>query len=138
MPNNGLSNGLYLIRQKCQMKGILVDHYGILDIGDRLNLRPNGCQPVVIHQTPPRIRTDWLENTGEWAVEGKITDEQYAIARINKALQNDKYDLFGNNCEHFARFVATGKRESTQLQTVALVIAVIAFVFIIVKSGEAA
>ncbi len=138
MPYNGLSNGLYLISQKCQVKGILVDHYGILDIGDRLNLRPNGYQPVVIHQTPPRIRTDWLENTGKWVVEGKISDEQYAIARINKALENNSYDLFGNNCEHFARFVATGKRESTQLQTVALVIAVIALVFIIVKSGEAA
>ena len=26
------------------------------------------------------------------------------------------YDLFGNNCEHFARYVALGNRESTQVQ----------------------
>jgi hypothetical protein len=30
------------------------------------------------------------------------------------------YDLFGNNCEHFARFVASGTKESKQLQVVVL------------------
>ncbi len=138
MPYNGLGNGLYLIKQNSQVKGISVEHYGILDIGNRLNLQAYGWSPVVIHQTPPRIRTDWLENTGEWTVLGRITDERYAIARINKALENDKYDLFGNNCEHFARFVATGKRESMQLQTAALLMGLIALIVFVVMSSEAA
>lgn len=138
MPYNGLSNGLYLIKQKARVKGILVDHYGILDIGDRLGLRPIGDQPIVIHQTPPRIRTDWLENTGNWIVEGEITDERYAIARINRALENDKYNLFGNNCEHFARLVATGRRESKQLIAAVVIIGLVVLTLMITRSVKAA
>lgn len=131
-------NGLYLIRQKCQVKGVLVDHYGILDIGNRLRLPVTNSLPVVIHQTPPRIRTDWLDNTGQWDILGQITDEQLAIARINKALENDTYDLFGNNCEHFARFVAMGTRESTQLQAMGLFAGLLAVIVILAMSRERA
>jgi hypothetical protein len=46
---------------------------------------------------------------------GKVIDEHGAIARINQALANPFYDLFGNNCEHFVRFVVSGKRESAQV-----------------------
>lgn len=138
VPNCRLSNGLYLIKQKCQLKGFLVDHYGILDIGNRLCLPVNGNAPVVIHQTPPRVRTDWLDNTGQWDLMGQILDEPRAIARINKALENDMYDLFGNNCEHFARFVASGSRESTQLQGIGLFIGMLAIVIVLAKSGKGA
>jgi len=138
MPYNEFRDGLYLMMQKTQMKGVLVDHYGILDIGNRLNLQNGGWQPVVIHQTPPQIRIDRLQDTGDWKVLGKITDEPDALSRVNKALENHMYDLFGNNCEHFARYVATGTRESTQLQTVALFVGLLAFLFIIAKSGEVA
>jgi hypothetical protein len=31
------------------------------------------------------------------------------------------YDLFGNNCEHLARFVATGLRESHQVRGYCLI-----------------
>lgn len=137
MPYNGLRNGLYLITQKSEVKGMIVDHYGILDIGNRLNLS-TGWQPVVIHQTPPRIRTDWLNNTGRWKVLGKIIDEQYAKTRIQKALENDTYDLFGNNCEHFAFYVATGKRESSQIQGMVLMMGLILLLLIIAKTGDAA
>lgn len=138
MPNYKLRNGLYLIKQKCQVKGLLVDHYGILDIGNRLCLPVNGSAPVVIHQTPPRIRTDWLNNTGQWDLLGQIVDEPRAIARINKVLENDMYDLFGNNCEHFARFVATGARESTQLQALGLFIGLLVTFVVLTKSGKGA
>ncbi len=138
MPYIGLRNGLYLIKQKSQVKGIQVDHYGILDVGDHLTLRPTGGQPVVIHQTPPRIRTDYLARTGEWVVLGPITDEPYAMERINKALENDMYDLFGNNCEHFARFVATGRRESTQLQELGFIAGLIGIIVVLSISGRRA
>ncbi len=137
MPYNRLENGLYLITQKSEVKGIAVDHYGILDIGNRLKLS-NGWQPIVIHQTPPRIRTDWLSNTGRWKILGRITDEQFAKTRIQKALENDAYDLFGNNCEHFALYVATGKRESSQIQGMILMMGLIALLLIIAKTGDAA
>lgn len=111
MPCRELPDGLYLVKQRSPSKG--VDHYGIVDIGNRLGY---GCLPAVIHQTPPGIRVDWLEGTGVWNVLGRIADEAGAIERIRWALRDPRYDVFGHNCEHFARFVATARRESTQLQ----------------------
>ncbi len=88
-----------------------------MDVGNRLALlNVDGSHPVVVHQTPPAISLHWLKDTGTWKVLSKITDEAEAIQRMKKALENPKYDLFGHNCEHFARYVATGRRESTQLQ----------------------
>lgn len=120
MPYQGLGDGLYLVKQKSQAKG--VDHYGILDIGNRRR-DPNNWsnQPSVIHQVQPSLRVDAFEGTGTWDVLGKITDEPMAFNRMNEAAKNPNYDLFGNNCEQFARFVATGKHESTQLQKAAFV-----------------
>lgn len=129
MPYQQLNDGLYLVRQKSAEKG--VDHYGILDVGNRIN-HPQviPIQPVVIHQRPPRIQADWLQNTGEWAVLGKITDEADAISRMHKAAENPNYDLFGHNCEHFARYVATGKRESTQVQVAVAIAGLVALAFV--------
>jgi hypothetical protein len=132
VPYQGFSDGLYLLKQKSQAKG--VDHYGIMDIGNRLNQSlPFGAQPVVVHQTPPSLRMDWLQNTGQWEVMGRITDEPAAIARINEAAKTPNYDLFGNNCEHFARYAATGRRESTQLQTAVVVAGLAALTYIAVQ-----
>jgi hypothetical protein len=112
MPYQHLKDGLYLIKTRCREKG--VDHYGILDVGNRLGLPGvNGIRPVIVHQTPPRIRFDWLE--GKWNVLGKIADEKMARERVRIALQDPKYALFGNNCEDVARFIATGRKESTQV-----------------------
>jgi hypothetical protein len=115
MPHQGFEDGLYLLKQKAPEKG--VDHYGILDVGNRMQL-PNvpEHEAVVVHQTPPKARADWLRQTGAWEVLGRVTDERFALARVRVALQTPNYNLFGNNCEHFARFIATGKRESTQVQ----------------------
>ena len=115
MPYQQFADGLYLLKQSSPSKG--VDHYGILDVGNRLAY-PSVDQPVVVHQTPPAIRVDWLRSTGCWAVIARILDEPAAIGRIRTAMANPRYDLFGHNCEHFARFVTTGRRESSQLQTV--------------------
>jgi hypothetical protein len=138
MPYSIRIAGLYLMVQKTQMKGVLVDHYGILDVGNTMNLPNTGWQPLVIHQTPPQIRLDRLADTGDWKVLGKITDEPDAISRINRAIENSAYDLFGNNCEHFARYVATGRRESMQLQALGLVASLLAVVVILAMSGEGA
>lgn len=116
MPYLNLNDGLYLLRKDSEKFGL--HHYGILDVGNRIR-HPwvHGEQPVVIHQTPPSIRIDWLQNTGPWEIHQRILDEPQAILRMGQAFANPGYDLFGNNCEHFARYVATGVRESTQLQT---------------------
>jgi hypothetical protein len=129
MPYENLQDGLYLLRQAAQKPGI--HHYGILDVGNRIcHPQVRGGQPVVIHQTPPTIRIDWLQNTGQWEIHLRITDEEEAIRRINQAFTTPTYNFFGNNCEHFARYVATGVRESTQLQSASFVAGLVALVWI--------
>lgn len=119
MPYQNYPDGLYLIKQKSTNKPG-VEHYGILDIGNISNIPTSNSDPIVIHQTPPHIKFVSLSGTGKWHVLGKITDEKIALSRIREAYKNPAYDLFGHNCEHFARFVALGKRESTQLQTASI------------------
>jgi len=130
MPYGNLQDGLYLIRRPAQKPGI--HHYGILDVGNRIN-HPQVMdhQPIVIHQTPPTIRIDWLQSTGSWQECWRIEDETYAIQRMNQAFFIPNYDLFGNNCEHFARYIATGVRESTQLQAAAVVVGLTALAWIV-------
>jgi hypothetical protein len=132
MPSSVLPPGLYLLMQHSPSKG--VEHYGILDTGNRLGY---GLQPVVIHQTPPGIRVDWLASTREWLIVGRVLDEAGAMARIRMSLQNPRYDLFGHNCEHFARFVATGRRESHQLQAVVAVAGIVTLMILGSRSRAA-
>jgi hypothetical protein len=126
------ANGLYLVKQFLPQKG--VDHYGILDVGNRLRRPwvPTADQPVVAHQTPLGLRLDRLEGTGKWEIVSSIVDEAGARARIGIAATTPNYDLFGNNCEHFARFVAVGERRSSQVLKavgVAVGVAVLAWAF---------
>jgi hypothetical protein len=109
--------GMYLVKQKSAEKG--VDHYGILVV-DRWVLARyiNALHPMVLQQGPPSIHWTWFRESGSWEVLAKIVDEAGAMIRIHAAIEKPEYDLFGNNCEHFARFVASGRRESTQLQAV--------------------
>ena len=120
MPYQQYSDGLYLLKQTSPGKG--VDHYGILDVGNRIgHPQVDRLHPVVIHQTPPSIRIDWLQATGSWSVLGRIVDETDAIRRMMHAFRNPSYDLFGHNCEHFASFVAIGVPQSGQLRAVGIV-----------------
>ncbi|MBI3754733.1 MAG: lecithin retinol acyltransferase family protein [Deltaproteobacteria bacterium] len=87
--------------------------------------------PIVIHQALPCIRVDWLSNTGRWIIMGKVVDNSLINAkkRIQQAIKNPKYGLFDNNCEHFARYVTTGIKESKQLQGAVAVIALGALLY---------
>ena len=116
MPYQGLDDGLYLASQPAEKNGVPIKHYCVLDVGNILqHSQADGSHPVVIHQTPPHIRADWLANTGRWNVLGRVTDVPGATCRLNEAFANPQYDLFGNNCEHFARFVTGGERRSDQV-----------------------
>jgi hypothetical protein len=120
MPSQNLEDGLYLAKRPV-FGSKVADHYGVIDIGNRLRyaLPPAlATTPVVIHQAADGLKAESL--TGEWHVESRIADEAGAIRRIETAMATPNYDLFGNNCEHFARFVASGTKESKQLQVVVL------------------
>jgi hypothetical protein len=121
--NHALSSGFYLIRQPSSFG--VVYHYGILDVGNRLQRDDAGqAPPVVIHQIPPAISIDPLEHTGAWELLFKVPDDVEARARMQVAFTNPNYNLLGNNCEQFARYVATGTFESKQLQVATLIAAV--------------
>lgn len=114
----GYPEGLYVVRRWSAKKGLF--HYAVLDIGNRRNQPFVGWNPVIFHMASPELRSQWLADlTGSWQVLERISDEGGALRRIAIAAANPKYDLFGNNCEHFATFVSHGKRESRQLQVVA-------------------
>ncbi len=116
MPFKNYSDGLYLLKQSSEKNGIAIEHYGVLDIGNVLgHSQHDGSHPVVIHQTPPRIRIDWLQDTGNWHVIGKVFDLISAKQRLREAFKKPSYDLFGNNCEHFARFITQNQYTSNQL-----------------------
>jgi len=116
MPYKDLSDGLYLVSQGSEKDGVAITHFGVLDVGNILrHTASDGTHPLVIHQTPPRVRVDWLANTGNWSVMGRVTDVAGAMERLKATFSNPEYDLFGNNCEHFARFVTEGSRKSDQI-----------------------
>ena len=114
-----LDDGLYLVKQQSDSKK--VDHFGILDVGDRMGLR-HGLYlgPVVIHLLPPSIHIDSIREFGHCEIVQRISDEVGARQRFHLARQHPTYDAVFNNCEHFAIFIATGRRQSPQVQGFAI------------------
>lgn len=139
MPYQVLTHGIYLIRQRSVKWG--VDHYGVLDIGNRLGLandEADGITPIVIHQALPYIQVCTLahfEDNGSWEALEKSPDEHSAAIRFRQACLKPNYALLDNNCEQFARGVVSGNRESKQLQTAVGVTTFIALTAIVFK-GE--
>lgn len=132
MPFQSWSDGLYLAKTDSLKVGGLVQHYGIIDIGNCFEFsQSNGEMPLVYHMTSEGLRIDWLSDTGcggnptDWEITDEIVDVEYAKGRLLEASENPDYDLFGNNCEHFANYIATGMRSSGQLRGVVIIGAVV-------------
>jgi len=90
----------------------LGEHYGILDIGNVLGGAPSGA-PILYQLTPSGVVGAPIDQ--ELTIVDWIGDIDAARARFTQALQRPQYDLVTNNCEHFARYVAYGRRESSQV-----------------------
>jgi hypothetical protein len=115
MPYQHLNDALYLVKQCSGSK--VVDHFGILDVGDRMGLHHGlYLEPVVIHLLHPSIHIDLIREFGRCEIISRISDEAGARRRFHLARKNPTYDAIFNNCEHFAIFIATGRRQSPQLQ----------------------
>jgi hypothetical protein len=108
--------GLYFARQWSQGKGVW--HYAIVAIHQ-------GSEPVVIHLCREGLRVDWLRDTGTWHTE-RITDEAGAVARLQRIPMDQRYDWLVNNCEQFARHVAEGRHESTQVRSAVVLLGAVA------------
>ena len=118
--------GLYWIVQKSPTKN--VEHHAILDVGNSIGYADvDPRHPIIVHQTPPSIRRELFADTGTWKVVTKIADEHAAARRLIAACAMPVYSAVGNNCEHFARYIATGVRQSHQLQRIGFIAGVIGF-----------
>lgn len=136
MPYQGYADGVYLAAQASAKGGFA--HFGVLDIGNCLEVPgADGINPIVVHQCPPRIRADWLYDTGTWQLLAVETDAIAARQRYTAALTVPDYHVLRHNCEHLARFVVTGSWESKQLQAIGWLAGVTALV-IVAANGEAA
>lgn len=110
-------NGIYLVKRKSTYAPFIKEHYGVAIIGRYLrNFNPQWNKATVIHKTNLGVRRDNF-NPFEWEKVEKISEQNITDA-VNRTgiTMNDAYDLLSDNCEHFARFVTTGKKESTQVQ----------------------
>lgn len=137
MTMDELPRGLYLAKRRSPEK--LVDHYGIIDIGNRA-LHPNvsPAYPAVYHINAAGLHWDYLAHAGGgWQLIGRIVDEAAAIDRIGQATANPRYDLLQNNCEQFARWVAFGTKTSVQLQWAGFFLAVGLTAWVIARSDAA-
>lgn len=129
IPIGNLSPGLYWITQPAREKGVI--HHAILDVGCCVQwpARQVMDRATMFHQTPPSIRHEPIADTGFWSVHLRIGDEAAAIQRLAQACINPRYHVIGNNCEHFARYIATGVRESKQLQAFGVLGMLVGFVW---------
>lgn len=109
-------DGMYLVVQRSERKGVV--HEAIL-IAQRWfdDTFIDASDPIVVHQVPPRIRRDQALDTGPWMIVAKIADGAGAMRRLMVAIRTPNYHLLWNNCQHFARYIAYGKKESPQVQT---------------------
>jgi len=128
------TRGLYLARRYSREKG--VHHFGILDVGNHLGYE-TAREPVIIHMVSPHVRAEWLSTTGRWDMFDPITDVPGAVGRLQQALGFPCYDLVFNNCEHFARYVATGARESVQVRNIGIALGIAALCLLAVRDNAA-
>jgi Lecithin retinol acyltransferase len=109
-------DGIYLLRQKSVKYGG-IHHYGFAVTGNYLPYFGffEGVNKV-IHKTNEGVFEENYDPY-EWEILGRMQSNELAVVvkRVQMSL-NDAYDLLSNNCEHFARFVVTGKKESSQIQ----------------------
>lgn len=109
-------DGIYRMTRRNEEKG--VTHYAVLDVGNIFGFRlPPGMPPMVIHQTPPHIQVEPLNEADIWFVEYAVPQEDWpgAISRYNQAIEDPFYRTLNNNCEQFARFITEGEKVSHQV-----------------------
>ena len=103
-----MDGGFYLVRRpKC-----LVRHYGVL-------AEIPGRPPEVFELLPEGYRVTDLEGfaagrTVKFSDWRPLSDAPFIRARL-ASLRPSRWNLCSNNCEHVARWVLTGRRESRQI-----------------------
>lgn len=112
-------SGIYLINTASETAPNIIDHFGVMIVGKHLRLLDlSDERPLVFHLINTGLQVDWLEVFGKPKDLGKVssTQELAAINRLRFASNNLNRWYISNNCEHFARYVTEGYKQSIQLQ----------------------
>lgn len=114
--SHNFDEGIYLVKRKSVITPVM-EHYGIAILGKYLNYFDSSWkEPKVIHKTNLGVHADSFHSF-DWEKVEKISNSTiYEVIMRTNLSQYDVYNLLVNNCEHFARFVTTGKKESSQVQ----------------------
>lgn len=112
-----VSNGVFLLKRWSREKG--VDHYAVGLVGNPA-WQAGFNQATTMQLLPTGIHVEAWTEGDRWEVLAQAGDARAALARL-AALLEERYALLSANCEHFAREVVTGVRESRQVQGLAVV-----------------
>lgn len=106
------SDQIYVMRPLVGIAGVY-QHHGI-DYGDGtvIHYRKMG-DDATIERTS--LETFSWGNPVYPVYHAEVDPDDLVIARAESRLGERQYDLFFNNCEHFATWCKTGRRESAQL-----------------------
>lgn len=133
-----VADGLYLGTRPAQGSGKNfpnVTHYGVIDIGNLFrNTSVKENFPVVYHKSPQSgLIVEYINRDETWTFKHPITDLEGARERLNEAAKNPAYRLFGDNCEHFANYVAWNRKVSVQSNALQLFIGVAILAFALTR-----
>ena len=94
------------------------EHFGFVVSGKFLrSFDLSGYKAKVIHKVNTGVFQESYDPRN-WQVIHKMSQNEIPMAVLRAKLTlNDRYDLLSDNCEHFARFVTTGRKESLQVQS---------------------
>ena len=110
-------SGVFLLKRWVPDKG--VEHYAV-GVSGTVAWRIGSMRPTVIQLLPNGLSHEaWNESQG-WEILRRSSDEGRALTRL-ASVRSARYAVFGSNCEHFARYVVTGIRESRQVQGAAVI-----------------
>lgn len=109
--------GLYIVKRRAILPPGK-EHYAIAIVGRHVrNFDPSSKGPIVIHKTnqPGRHCDSFIAS--EWERVEKIPEDslEQVLHRMRISWW-EPYNLFLDNCEDWARYVATGKKESFQVR----------------------
>lgn len=110
--------GIHLVKRRA-VASKAAEHYGFAVVGDPVKYFSSPSSgSIVIHKTNIGIHPDPFDPFLWEKVKTLDGNVLAAVARAHHSYR-DAYNLFFDNCEHFARFVVTGIKESTQIQNLA-------------------
>lgn len=127
--------GIYLVKTTSQLLPDVLYHFGVLIAGNNLKkIGYSDSHPLVFHLTDKGFQIDWVETFGKPEILGKVdlVNESLTLQRLRYAsLHLNRWQL-GNDCEHFARFIAEGYKQSTQFQNIG-VLSGLALAFLLLR-----